>query len=263
MGRSIAIASGKGGVGKTTLTANLGIALASLGLKTLIVDADIAMANLSLIFKLHNSPITLHEILMGEANIEDAIYAGPKGVEIVPCGLSLEGYRHADPTRLKQAIELIAPRYDFILLDTPAGIERCALASFNAAQQTLIITAPDAHSVAAALKAKGAAQRLMSKPFGFVMNMVREEKGELGREQISTMLELPYYGMIPFDPEVRRSFVENIDPVIIRKPQSPAARAINDIAYKLSGKRLEEISPEKKPSFFSKIFEKFLRKKGV
>lgn len=262
MGRSIAIASGKGGVGKTTLVANLGIVLASSGLKTLIVDADIAMANLSLMFKLQNSPITLHEILMGEANIEDAIYAGPKGVEIVPSGLSLEGYRRSDPTRLKHAIEAVLQRYDFILLDTPAGIERCALAAFNAAQQTLIITMPDSASVADALKAKGAAQRLMSKPFGFVINMVRDEKGELKREQISTILELPYYGMIPYDPEVRRSFVENIDPVVIRKPQSPAARAITDIANRLSGRQIEEIKTEKKPSFFSKIFARF-KKKGV
>lgn len=261
MGRSIAIASGKGGVGKTTLVANLGVALASSGAKTLLVDTDIAMANLSLIFKLQNSPITLHEILMGDANIEDAIYAAQKGVEIVPSGLSLEGYRRADPTRLKQAIESVINRYDFILLDVPAGIERCALASFNAAQQTLILTTPDAASAADALKAKSVAQRLMSKPFAFVVNMVREEKGELTKTQLSTMLELPHYGSIPFDPEVRRSFVEGLDPVVIRKPQSPASKAIIDIANRIAGKRVE--TTEEKKSFFSGLFGRFFKKKGV
>ncbi|MEM4663099.1 MAG: cell division ATPase MinD [Candidatus Diapherotrites archaeon] len=261
MGRSIALASGKGGVGKTTIVANLGIALASSGFKTLIVDADIAMANLSLLFKLQNSPITLHEVLMGDANIEDGIYSGPKGVEIVPSGLSLESYRKADPIRLKQAIESVVNRYDFVLLDVPAGIERCTLSAFNAAQQTLIITTPDAPSAADALKAKSVAQRLMSKPFGFVINMVRDEKGELTKTQLSTMLELPHYGSIPFDPEVRRSFVEGLEPVIVRKPQSPASKAIIDIASRLVGKHVDV--EEKKGSIFARLFSMFSKKKEV
>lgn len=84
MVRTITIVSGKGGVGKTSLTANIGVALAQMGLKVLLIDADVAMANLSLILGMQSSPITLHDVLLGESNIQDAIYDGPAGVFLVP-----------------------------------------------------------------------------------------------------------------------------------------------------------------------------------
>ncbi|MCD6247132.1 MAG: cell division ATPase MinD [Candidatus Diapherotrites archaeon] len=261
MARSIAIASGKGGVGKTTITANLGIALAMSNAKVLLIDADVAMANLSLIFKLQNSPITLHEVLMGEANIEDAIYSGPQNVEIIPSGLSLESYRRVDPERLKQAVSTLESRYDYILLDVPAGIERSTLAALASAKQALIITTPDSPSVADALKTKIVAQRLLSKPFGFIINMVHGEKGELKKNEISAILELPCYGIIPFDKEVRKTFIgKGNQPIILRKPDSPAAKAITLAANKISGKKVE---PEDigKGSIFSRILSIFKRKK--
>src|SRR3989344_3148945 len=124
MSRVIALASGKGGVGKTTITANLGIALAQRGQRVLLIDADIAMANLSLILGMHSSPITLHDVLLGEASIQDAIYDGPAGIAFIPSGLSLESYRRVDSERLEQVVESIKDQFDFILLDAPAGIEK-------------------------------------------------------------------------------------------------------------------------------------------
>ena len=75
--KAYTITSGKGGVGKTTLTVNLGISLALLNRETYILDADIGMANMSLILGMDDVPVTLHEVLPGKANIEDAIYQGP------------------------------------------------------------------------------------------------------------------------------------------------------------------------------------------
>src|SRR3989338_8722844 len=108
MGRSIAIVSGKGGVGKTSICANLGIALAQRGVSVCLVDADIAMANLSLLLGMQSSPITLHDVLLGEAGVQDAIYDGPKGVKFVPSGLSLENYRRVDSERLAKVVTSIA-----------------------------------------------------------------------------------------------------------------------------------------------------------
>lgn len=261
MARAITIASGKGGVGKTTIVANLGIALAMSGHRVLLVDADVAMANLSLLFKMQNSPITLHEVLMGEASIDDAIYSGPKGVDLVPSGLSLESYRKVDSERLQSVIATLKDHYDFTLLDAPAGIERSVLSSLSAADQVLIVTTPNSPSIADALKTKIVAQRLGSKPFGFILNLMRGEKGELSKENVMKMLELPIYGIVPYDPEVRKTFLlKDAGPILLRNPNSPAAKAIQKSALKLGGKKVE-IEEEKKGFFLTNIFKKLLGKK--
>jgi len=254
MGRTITIASGKGGVGKTTLTANLGIALSQAGFSVCLIDADVAMANLSLLLGMQSSPITLHDVLLGEASAEDAIYDGPSKINFIPSGLSLESYKRVDSERLESVVKDIADRYDFILLDAPAGIEKNVLSSISAASELLLVATPDAPSIADVLKTKIVAQRIGSKPIGVVINLVRGEKGEISSEDVMKMLELPIYGLIPYDEEVRKSFLqEKISPVIVRKPSAPASLAIQKIALKLSGKQVVFEVP-KKQSFFSSIF---------
>ncbi len=248
MGRTITLASGKGGVGKTTITANLGIALAKAGFRVCLVDADIAMANLSLLLGMQSSPITLHDVLLGEAAINDAIYDGPDGVKFIPSGLSLENYRRVDSERLHGVIEAIKESFDFILVDAPAGIEKNVLAAISAAEEVLLIVTPDSPSIADVLKTRLTAQRLNVRPIGFVTNFVRHEKGEISSEEIMKMLECPLYGEIPYDTEVRRSFMqEKVNPVILRMPNCAAAAAILRLASKLTGKEVTVESKQSQP----------------
>ncbi|MEK6958009.1 MAG: cell division ATPase MinD [archaeon] len=236
MGRVIALVSGKGGVGKTTITANLGIALAKRGLSVCLLDADIAMANLSLLLNMQNSPITLHDVLLGEATPNDAIYDGPGGVKFMPSGLSLENYRRVDSERLQVVVDALKPQFDFVLLDCAAGIEKNVLAAISASDEVLLITMPTSPSIADVLKAKITAQRLGAKPIGVIINFVREEKGEIRKDDVMKMLELPVIATVPYDDEVRRSFMqETIMPVMVRKPGTPAAIAIQRAAAKLAG----------------------------
>jgi septum site-determining protein MinD len=263
MVRIITIASGKGGVGKTTITANLGIALAQRGQRVLVVDADVAMANLSLLLGMQSSPITLHDVLLGESNVRDSIYEGPSGIHFIPSGLSIETYRRVDPERLEAVIKQVADNYDFVLMDAPAGIEKSVMAALAAADEILLTTIPNSPSVADVLKTKIVAQRIGSKPIGVILNFLRGEKGEISSEDIMKMLELPVYGMIPYDPEVRRSFMqENVAPVIVRRPESPAAMAIKKMAAKLSGVSVEmEPIQKKKTGFFGRLLSVFKKKK--
>ncbi len=257
MGRVIAILSGKGGVGKTTITANLGIALAKRGLNVCVIDADIAMANLSLLLNMQNSPITLHDVLLGEANIQDAIYDAPNNLKFVPSGLSLENYKRVDSERLQSIIDSIRNQFDFIFLDCAAGIEKNVLAAISASDEVLLITAPSSPSVADVLKAKITAQRLGSKPIGTILNFVRGEKGEIKKDDVMKILELPVLVAVPFDDEVRKSFMqETVMPIMVRKPSSPAAIAIQKAAAKLARISLKvEASPN---SGFSGIIQKIL-----
>jgi septum site-determining protein MinD len=261
MGRIIAIASGKGGTGKTTVTANLGIALAKLGQKVLLIDADVAMANLSLILGMQSSPITLHDVLLGEAQVQDSIYDGPQGVRFIPSGLSLDNYKRVDSERLTTIVSQLTEQYDFILLDVAAGIEKNVLSALSASQETLMVTMPTSPAIADALKTKIVAQRLGSKVIGVVINFVMNEKGEITRNDISNMLELPVYGSVPYDPEVRKSFMqEKVSPVIVRKPQSPASEEITKVASKLTGLKMPEATVAKKAGFLEKLFSFFKKK---
>jgi septum site-determining protein MinD len=106
---------------------------------------------------------------------------------------------------------------------------------------------PNSPSVADVLKTKIVAQRIGSKPIGIIINFLRGEKGEISDEDIMKMLELPVYGMVPYDPAVRKSFMqENVSPVMIRKPSCPASLAIKKTAAKLSGVKIKLTSIKKK-----------------
>ena len=262
MGRVIALISGKGGVGKTTITANLGIALAKRNIKVCLVDSDLAMANLSLLLNMQSCPITLHDVLLGEASVQDAIYDGPAGIKFIPSGLSLENYRRVDPERLETVISAIKSQFDFIIMDAPPGIEKDVLAIMNSCDEILLLTNPTAPAIADVLKAKITSQRLGKKTIGVIVNMLRGEKGEISDQDIMKMLELPVYGLIPYDEEVRKSFLqEKVSPVMVRKPNCPAALAIQKSAAKLAGLPVKfEADKKKGPGIIARILAIFRKK---
>ncbi len=257
MGRLISVASGKGGVGKTTVTANLGAALAKLGNKTLIIDADIAMANLGLYFSLHSAPITLHDVLIEDIDIHDAMYDGPFGLKIVPSGLTFNAYRKADPDKLKSAIAPLADEFDFVLVDVPAGVDAAARSAMASTKEMILVVTPDPASLIDATKARIAAEQLGVHPIGAIVNMRRGEKWEAPRKKIEEFLELRVLGEIPEDPEVRKTLqLKRPVPVVVRRENSPAAKAFIAIAAKLSGKTVRR----KKGGLLDRIFSIFGRR---
>jgi septum site-determining protein MinD len=132
------------------------------------------------------------------------------------------------------------------------------MAALGAADEILLVTMPNSPSLADVLKTKIVSQRIGSNPIGVVLNFLRGEKGEISDEDIMKMLELPVYGMIPYDPEVRKSFMqENVSPVLLRKPESPASKAINKMAAKVSGVS----AVREKKGILSSIFGFLKRKK--
>ena len=257
MGRLISIASGKGGVGKTTVTANLGTALAKLGKKTVVIDADIAMANLGMLFGLHSAPITLHDVLIENIDIHDAMYDGPFGLKIVPSGLTLSSYRKADPDKLKGVLRSLEDEFDFILVDVPAGVDTSARAAVGSTKEIIIVTTPDPAALADAMKMRMTAEQLGVSPVGAIVNMRRKESWEAKTREIERFLELRVLGEIPEDPEVRRSwYLKHPLPVVARKENSPAARAFLTIASKLAGTKIKV----KKRSFLDSLLGVFRRR---
>ncbi len=251
MGISITIASGKGGVGKTMLSSNLGIALSQFGKDVTILDADIEMANLELHLGLEGMDVTLHDVLAGEADISQAIYQGPQGVKVIPAGISLDGLRKADPEMLEEVLGKLLRNTEILLIDAPAGLGRSVVTALAAGQELIIVANPEISSMSDALKTKIVASKLGSHILGTVLNRVGYDKTDLTVQEVEVILETKILATIPEDPEVRRSAAFGT-PVIIRKPDSPAAVAIKKLAADLIGEKYIPPKP-KKESFMKRL----------
>ncbi len=234
MGVSITVASGKGGVGKTTISSNLGVALAQLGKDVMILDADIEMANLELHLGLEGMETTLQDVLAGEADIKSAIYTGPGGVKVIPAGISLEGLRKADPDVLEQVLKTLLKNSEILIIDAPAGLGRSVVTALAAGQELLLVVNPEISSMSDALKTKIVAKKLGSHVLGVVLNRASREGTDLTASDIEIMLEAKILAVVPEDPEIRRSTALG-QPIVIRAPNSPAAVAIKKLAADLIG----------------------------
>jgi len=247
------IASGKGGTGKTTTTLNLGTALAQLGRKTLILDADLGMANLGLLLGLEKCKITLHDVLCGNAKIEEAIYDGPAGLKVVPSGLSLIGSQNSDPEKLKEVMSTIIEGMDFILIDAPAGISMDGVIPLAVADKVILVVNPELSSMADAMKTKAMTEMLGGSVEGIILNRAELERTEISSNKISELLGAKILEIIPEDANVRRSAAFKV-PIVIRAPKSPASIAFCRLAALLSGETLKNNGAKsEKESFIDRL----------
>ncbi len=147
--RILAVTSGKGGVGKTFVSANLAAALARRGERVLVLDADLGLANLDVVLNLFPK-ITLHDVFTGKATLEDAILPAPGGFSVLLAGSGLVEYSRLTGEvreQLLKIIETVAPRFDRILLDTGAGISDVVLFAVSLASEVLVVATPEPTSL--------------------------------------------------------------------------------------------------------------------
>lgn len=232
MARIITFASSKGGTGKTSVVANLGVAMTRLGKNVMLLDADVTMANLGLMLGLEGRKITLHDVLSGDAPVSRAIYRGPEGVRVVPCGVSLNGIQKAKIERLKGVVATLAKKTKFLFIDAPSGLDRDAIIALSLADEAILITTPDILALSNVLKTKIIAERLGVKPLGVIVNRVTGGNLDLPNREIKSVLELPILGMIPEAREMRRTMALG-EPVITQAPKSPCAVELKRIASEL------------------------------
>ncbi len=253
MAITIAMASGKGGTGKTTTSANLAVALSKFGKEVIVLDADIAMANLELVLGLDGKPITLNDVLSGNAPIEQAIYDGPGGIKVIPAGVSLDGFRKAKPEKLVEILTKLHDIGDIILIDCPAGIGKEALSAISTSEHLILVVNPEISSISDALKVIAIAKRFGTNILGAIVNRTAMEDTELSAKAIGTILEVPILGIIPEDPNVRRCAAFG-EPIVLKYPDSPASQAIMEIAAKIIGAEYIPKKTEEK-SFIKKFIK--------
>lgn len=246
--RIIAITSGKGGVGKTFVSANLAAALTRRGQRVLVLDADLGLANLDVILNLHPK-ITLHDVFTGKAKLNDAIVAAPGGFSVLLAGSGMVEYSRLTPevrNEFMNVIQQLTPRYDVILLDTGAGISDVVLFSISLASEVLIVATPEPTSLTdayAAIKVLTVQQKRQH--VRMVVNQaVRPGDGRAITGQLQQVLDrfvatesgrpmrLIHMGDIPADTAVRDAIMRR-QLLLLHTPGCPAALAISQLANKI------------------------------
>ena len=230
--RIIGIVSGKGGVGKTVTTINLGLALHHLGENVTIVDADTTVANLGLQMGIYSFPTTLQDVLRGTENINKAIYTHPLGLKIIPSSISLDSI-NADLSKLKHALNDLD---GLVLLDSPPGLSADALSVLDASDEVIIVSTPELQTIANALKVSRVALSMEKLVLGIIINRYSSEKYEMSPTEIMTMCDAPILSTIPEDINVKRSLFEKT-PIISHSPFSPSSIEFQKLACDLTGQK--------------------------
>ena len=246
--RITAITSGKGGVGKTFLSANLATALARQGEKVLVLDADLGLANLDVVLNLFPK-ITLHDVFTGKNTLDQAILEAPGGFSVLLAGSGMVEYSRLTPEvreQLVSVVQQVVPRFDRILLDTGAGISDVVLYTVSLADEVLIVATPEPTSLTDAYATiKVLATTQGRRDIRVLVNQVSKPgEGRIIRGQlqqvvdrfVSPGLEVPvkleFVGEVPIDPSVREA-VKKRQLLLDCLPGSAAAQAVVAAATRL------------------------------
>lgn len=193
-----AFAGGKGGVGKTTTALNVGVALADSGYETVVVDADLGMCNLGQILDSDGGP-GIHDVLAGTASVAEALVDGPRGVTVLPGQADLDAMGDADPAGLSPVLNALARDFEFVLIDTGAGLSHEVLVVLGTADWTLIVTTPDEMALDDAAGTVDIAAKVDGDVLGTVVTRATPE-GD--RETVEDRIGRPLLGVVPDDTAV-------------------------------------------------------------
>jgi flagellar biosynthesis protein FlhG len=262
---SIAITSGKGGVGKSNVAVNVALQLAGAGWRVSLLDADLALANADVLLGL-NPRFHLGHVLSGERSLSEVIVETTDGLRLIPGGSGIEGLANLSQAQQRRFIaELSAMEdgSDFLFIDTAAGIGHNVTTVLHAAAAVIIVTTPDPTAVVdayATLKVVHRAQP--TKPVWLIVNDVvgigdAEQTFAQIQAAANRFLQHPleHLGTIPRDPELAEAVRRQI-PVLYHAPQSPASRSLRLIAKRLDEVHRASLNSQGKTSSFWQLLTK-------
>jgi flagellar biosynthesis protein FlhG len=248
LGKVVAVTSGKGGVGKTFVSANLAAALAKRGLRVLVLDADLGLANLDVVLNLYPKT-TLHDVFTGKAKLEDAIIKAPGGFSVLLAGSGMVEYSRLTPEVRNEFLNImtgLVPHYDIVLLDTGAGISDVVLFAVSLASEVIVVATPEPTSLT---DAYATIKVLVGQQKRQVVRMVINQTARLGDGRAITVqlqqvldrfvvtepgrpIKLVHMGDIPADTTVRQAVMRR-QLLVQTAPGCPAAMAVTQLAQKI------------------------------
>ena len=255
LGRAIVITSGKGGVGKTTTTANLGTALARRGASVALVDADVGLRNLDIVLGLE-SRVKYHvlDVLEEKVTLEDALVRDKNSptLQLLAAAQTREK-DEVDTEKMRALVQTLRGRFDYVLIDCPAGIEMGFKNAVAGAQEAIVVCTPEVSAVRDVDRVVG----LLGNAFQpqLIVNRVRPalvKKGKmLSVDDVNSILRLPLLGVIADEPDVIVSTNKG-EPLALRT-DSQTAYAYHAIAARICGEDVPAPTVEYKESFISRL----------
>jgi septum site-determining protein MinD len=266
MSRVIVVTSGKGGVGKTTTTANLGMALVKRGRQVAVVDADFGLRNLDLLLGLENRVVyTAVEVIAGDCRLEQALVRDKRqsGLALLPAAQN----RMKDavsPEQMRKLVQEIAKKFEYVLVDSPAGIEQGFQNAIVAAQEALIVTTPEIAAVRDADRVVGLLEAHNVKRIHLVVNRIRptmvQANNMMSVQDVQEILAVPLVGVVPDDERVIVS-TNRGEPLVLAETPSLAGLAFDNIARRLEGEQVDFIDLDAPQETILDRLRKFLTTK--
>ena len=255
--RVIVITSGKGGVGKTTTTANIGAALADKGHKVLLIDTDIGLRNLDVVMGLENRIVyDLIDVIEGRCRVSQALIKDKRcpNLVLLPAA-QIRDKNDVSTDQMKELIFSLKESFDYILIDCPAGIEQGFKNAIAAANEAVVVTTPEVSATRDADRIIGLLEAAGIKNPRLVINRLRidmvKDKNMLSVEDILDILAVKLLGVVPDDENVVIS--TNKGEPLVYKGDSLAAKAFKNIASRIEGVEVPLLDLDIKMSILEKI----------
>jgi flagellar biosynthesis protein FlhG len=240
--RVIAVASGKGGVGKTNVSVNLGVSLSKMGHRVLLMDADMGLANVDIMLGLQTQ-YNLSHVLDGEKSLREVMVDAPGGLKVIPAASGVKRMAQLTPMEnagIINAFSELDGILDVLIIDTAAGIADSVVSFCRASQEVVVVVNDEPASMTdayALIKVLSRDYKLTR--FKLLANMVRSEKhGRILYDKFAQVCEqfldvsIDYLGTVPFDHDLREA-IQKQSPVTIAKPMSESAQAFRNIAQRI------------------------------
>jgi septum site-determining protein MinD len=244
MSRTIVVTSGKGGVGKTTSSANLGMSLAKLGRKVVLVDADFGLRNLDLLLGLENRVVyTALEVINRECKLDQALVKDKRQPNLSLLAAPQTRNKTAiTAAHMKALVEVLSRYFDYVLVDCPAGIETGFQNAIAGAKEAIIVTTPEISAVRDADRVIGLLEANRIKDIKLIINRLRpamvKNNDMMSVEDVLEILSVKLIGVIPDDEQVIVS-TNRGEPLVLSEKLALAGIAYENTAKRLDGKEVE------------------------
>ena len=259
LGEVIVVTSGKGGVGKTTTTANVGTGLAKLDKKVVLIDTDIGLRNLDVVMGLENRIVyNLVDVIEGNCRIKQALIKDKRypNLYLLPSAQTRDK-SSVTPEQMKKLSDELRGEFDYILMDCPAGIEQGFQNAIAGADRALVVTTPEVSAVRDADRIIGLLEANEMKKTELIVNRLRMDMVKRGdmmsSEDVVEILAVDLIGVVPDDENIVISTNQG-EPLV--GSDSSAGKAYMNICRRITGEEVPYLDLNSKQGFFSKLFKK-------